>query len=82
MHRGKIHFVVSYKEENDSRLEFRGQDIVGATPYERYGKFGDDTFRGDNITLKNIDKWFQGSGAFGDKFSTAESSIAFKKIAG
>ncbi|XP_055345233.1 dentin sialophosphoprotein-like [Paramacrobiotus metropolitanus] len=48
--------------------------------YEKYGRFGDDAFHGDNITLKNLDKWLSEAGVLGDRLSATDTGIAFKRI--
>lgn len=51
--------------------------------YKHFGSFGDQMFKGDNMTLKNSDKWLKEAGVFKMKgISTTETSIEFHKEVG
>lgn len=51
--------------------------------FEMYGKFGDTHRTGDNITLKNLDKWFHQAGLIepNGTVKSTDTSIVFSKIA-
>ncbi|GAU89426.1 hypothetical protein RvY_01977 [Ramazzottius varieornatus] len=50
--------------------------------FENYGKFGDKTFTGNNMALKNADKWLKEAEVLGKKITTTDTSITFKKVVG
>ncbi|OQV16053.1 putative Tubulin polymerization-promoting protein-like protein [Hypsibius exemplaris] len=47
-----------------------------------FGKFGDRTFTGNNMALKNADKWLKEAEVLGKKITTTDTSITFKKVVG
>ena len=50
--------------------------------FDAFGKFGDRTFSGNNMALKNADKWLKEADVLGKKITTTDTSITFKKIVG
>ncbi|XP_055345492.1 tubulin polymerization-promoting protein family member 2-like isoform X2 [Paramacrobiotus metropolitanus] len=50
--------------------------------FKNYGKFGDRNFTGNNMTLKNVDKWLKEAGVIGKTITTTDTSIAFKQVVG
>ncbi|GAV04621.1 hypothetical protein RvY_14882 [Ramazzottius varieornatus] len=50
--------------------------------FKNYGKFGDRNFTGNNMTLKNVDKWLKEAGVIGKVITTTDTSIAFKQVIG
>jgi len=50
--------------------------------FDSYGKFGDRAFSGNNMALKNADKWLKEAEVIGKKITTTDTSITFKKVVG
>lgn len=50
--------------------------------FEAFGKFGDRAFTGNNMALKNADKWLKEAEVLGRKITTTDTSITFKKVVG
>ncbi|XP_055341128.1 tubulin polymerization-promoting protein family member 2-like [Paramacrobiotus metropolitanus] len=50
--------------------------------FDAYGKFGDKNFSGNNMALKNADKWLKEADVLGKKITTTDTSITFKKVVG
>ena len=50
--------------------------------FKNFGKFGDRNFSGNNMTLKNVDKWLKEAGVIGKVITTTDTSIAFKQVVG
>lgn len=50
--------------------------------FQNYGKFGDRNFTGNNMTLKNADKWLKESQVLSKTITTTDTSIAFKQVVG
>jgi p25-alpha len=50
--------------------------------FDAFGKFGDRNFSGNNMTLKNADKWLKEAQVLGKKITTTDTGITFKKVVG
>lgn len=51
--------------------------------FKHYGAFGDKNFKGNNMSLKNSDKWMKEAGVFKIKnVSTTDTAIEFSKVVG